>query len=163
MILINAVLQQLYTHLLVLPSGVGPDSGDELIIENMRERTVAKVVAETSKADKIHLPLRDAKARLIHAKFVCPQLGEMGHTERMLEAVVRGTRKYKVCAAELLEVSQALELRCVHNLSKSSVELDEALDGVHDYLGHMKRFPARELDALGTKKVIHVAHDGKLK
>ena len=123
---------------------------------------MAEIVAETSKADKINLPLRDAKTRLIGAKFVCPHLGQVGNTERVFKAVMRSTRKYKVCAAELLEISQALELWRVHNLSKRAVELDQALNGVHHNFGGMKRFSTGEFDALGTEKVIDVPHDGAL-
>lgn len=54
--------------------------------------------------------------------------------DRVLEAVVGGAWKHQVGAAQLLDVSQSLELRRVDDGDQQWVELHVAVDGVVEHL-----------------------------
>ena len=52
----------------------------------------------------------------------------------VFESVVGGSRKYEVAAAQVLDVSEALELRCVDDLDAERVEFDVTVDWVVEHL-----------------------------
>lgn len=83
----------------------------------------------------------------------------------VLEAVVRGSWEDKVGPAELLDVSQSLELGCVDDLDEERVQLDVTVDGVVKHLAgdaiaqsqHHKtdfRFSSRFLQVKTNKTVL---------
>ena len=52
----------------------------------------------------------------------------------VFESVVGGSRKYEVAAAQVLDVSEALELRCIDDLDAERMEFDVTVDWVVEYL-----------------------------
>ena len=52
----------------------------------------------------------------------------------VFESVVGGSRKYEVAATQVLDVSEALELRRVDDLDAERMEFDVAVDRVVEHL-----------------------------
>lgn len=59
--------------------------------------------------------------------------------ERVLEAVVRGSREHQVGSSQLLDVAQSLELRRVDDGHQQGVEFQVAVDGVVEHLSPTRR------------------------
>ena len=85
---------------------------------------------EPGQFDGDNLLLSDFQLRLGLAEGFHEASCEERGADRMLETVVRRARKHKADPAQLPQLAQSLELRCVHDFDAERVQLDVAVDGI---------------------------------
>ena len=90
------------------------------MLEHVAEGSVCYVVAQAGHANEGGVLLGHDDAVLLLALDAADAVhhlsGQVAHAEAVLEAVVAGAGEDEVGGAELLELTEALELRGVHDL-----------------------------------------------
>jgi len=121
------------------------------VLEQVRERSVTQVVAQSRQLDQLDVARGNLQLRLRVADVSQHLLGKVRDADAMLEAIVRRSGEHEVRASELLQVAQPLELgsvqhaqqqwrqgdlpvdRVVHDLSVCARELALIVAGVHHF------------------------------
>ncbi len=98
---------------LVRPLGVGVDVPQKVVVEHVRERPVAQVVAQPRDRHVVHVPLVYLQLRLLSLQLQHQLLRYVSRTDTVLKAVVHGRREYIIYTPKLLQVSESLKLLCV--------------------------------------------------
>jgi hypothetical protein len=98
---------------LVRPVGVGVDVPQKVVVEDVRERPVAQVVAQPRDRHVVHVPLVYLQLRLLTLQLQHQLLRYISRTYTVLEAVVHGCREYVIYTPKLLQVAESLKLLCV--------------------------------------------------
>lgn len=57
---------------------------------------------------------------------------QMIHTKRMCKSVMVRRRKHTICGSKLLDVTEALELRCIHDRRNGVNQADGSVDRAAD-------------------------------
>ena len=90
---------------LVRPLRVRVDVAEEVVVEHVREGTVAQVVAQTRDRHIVHVLLSDIERWLLRLQLQHQLLRDVSRADAVLKAVVHGRREYVIHTPELLQVA----------------------------------------------------------
>ena len=98
------------------PFGLWQDRAQEVVIKDVREGTVAQIVAEPRNTHIVDILLTDLQRRLLLCEFLHHFPCNVSCTNAMLEAVVNGCGEHVVYTPELFEIPQTLELFRINDI-----------------------------------------------
>jgi len=113
-------------------------SPDELVVKDMTERPMAKVVAESGDLDALDLMIGDVQLWLGLPDLPNELPAEVADPHRVLKPVMGAPREHHVGAAQLLQAPQSLEMGSVDEVEHELVQHDVPVDRVIDPLQQWK-------------------------